>query len=79
MDDVRTAILETQAMDEEHGAFWVGADEDNYVLETRQNREMIIIIFDSEMHYKAKDWAEVEYLYKLVLDEDYESLAAHIN
>ncbi|WP_413669306.1 hypothetical protein ACEN9X_04670 [Mucilaginibacter sp. Mucisp86] len=29
MENVRKAIAETQAMDDEHGAFWVGTEEKN--------------------------------------------------
>lgn len=32
--NVRKAIVETQAMDDEHGAFWVGTEEEDYILET---------------------------------------------
>ncbi len=35
-DDIITAIEETIRMDEEHGAFWVGHMENDYVLEVHK-------------------------------------------
>ncbi|MFD1145419.1 hypothetical protein ACFQ4C_30110 [Larkinella insperata] len=75
IDDVRVAIEETQAMDEEHGAFWVGSDDGENVLEVSKDLNLIAV-FDGneekEYRLKGKDWEEVKTLYELFLKERYD-------
>ena len=78
INDVRIAIAETQQMDEEHGAFWVGTDEEEYILETDKNLDMIAVANGEATKYRAADWKEVEYLYQLLLNEDYTILINHV-
>ncbi|MES2061060.1 MAG: hypothetical protein V4456_04015 [Bacteroidota bacterium] len=78
INDVRIAIAETQQMDEEHAAFWVGTEEEEYILETDKNLDMIVVANGEATKYRAADWKEVEYLYQLLLDEDYTILINHV-
>lgn len=78
IDHVRQAILETQKMDDEHGAFWVSLfiNEEN-VLETHKDLEVIgIFETEPEKQYKAKfdNWTEIENLYKIFLSVDFEKV-----
>ncbi len=80
IEDVRIAINEVQKMDDEHGAFWVGiVDEDEFILEVSKDLRLIAILdreSEEEIHFKAKDWAEVEGLYNLFLNEKFDELKA---
>ena len=78
MDDVRLAIQETIAMDEEHGAFWVGGGDDGqYVLEASQDL-MVVAYFgdDTELRKKFKDWHEIENVYQAFLEEKFDEVKA---
>ena len=72
--DVLIAIAETKEMDDEHGAFWVGTDEEEYILETDKSLKMICVINGESLNYQAKNWEEVEKLYDLLLKEDFAAL-----
>ena len=74
MDNVLTAIAETRDMDDEHGAFWVGTEEEECILETDKSLKMICVIDGNELYYQAKSWDEVIKLYELLLNEDFNSL-----
>ena len=76
MKDVLLAISETREMDDEHGAFWVGTEEEECILETDKSLKMICVIEGSQLFYQAKDWEEVGRLYELLLKEDFKSLVA---
>src|SRR5918911_1473157 len=74
MEDVRKAIIEIQSMNDEHGAFWVGTEEEAYVLEADKSLKMICIVNDQEIKYQAKSWKEVEDIYELLLKEGFSDL-----
>ncbi|WP_114936561.1 hypothetical protein [Mucilaginibacter endophyticus] len=74
MEDVRKAIAQIQSMDGEHGAFWVGTEEEDYVLEIDKSLKMICIVNDQGIKYQAKSWKEVEDIYELLLKEDFSNL-----
>lgn len=74
IENVRAAIVETQAMDDEHGAFWVGTEEEDYVLEVDKSLSMVCVVHDQEIKYQAKSWKEVEAIYELLLKEDFAGL-----
>jgi hypothetical protein len=78
IDDIRTAIAETREMDADHATFWVGTQEEEYILETEQNLDMVAVINGEAAKYRATDWEEVEYLYKLMLNEEYHLLIDYI-
>jgi len=79
MENVRKAIAETQAMDDEHGAFWVGTEEEEYILETDKSLNMICVADNQEIRYQAKSWNEVEAIYELLLIEDFDGLIKAIS
>lgn len=74
LENVRKAIVEIQTMDDEHGVFWVGTEEEDYVLEIDKSLSMICIAHNQEIKYQAKSWREVEDIYELLLNEDYSGL-----
>ena len=83
MEDIKVAIRETTEMDDEHGAFWVGSnDSDNhYVMETHKN---LMLFFNSndnpqnQITVRLNFWTEVESLYRLFLDKNYEQIEKEI-
>lgn len=76
LDDVKLAIQETIAMDQEHGAFWVGLveDEEN-VLETNQSLSVTAVFADGCILKKQfGNWGEIERLYKTFLTGDFDTV-----
>lgn len=78
IQEVRTAILETQQMDDEHCAFWVGVgDEEECILEVSKDLK-VIAVFDQDnanaINKQAGDWREIERLYELLLASNLEAL-----
>jgi hypothetical protein len=71
MADIDVVMIETREMDDEHGAFWVGVNDEEYVLQADKFLNMTLMFDDKETHIKAKDWREVRYLYELLLAGDY--------
>lgn len=73
ISDVQKAIKGLKKADEEHGAFWVSVitDEEN-VLEVDKDRQMTFVFYGEETKYTASDWDEVEMLYRLLLDEEFD-------
>lgn len=78
IQDVKQAIAEVRGMDDEHGAFWVGVcNPDSNVLECHKDL-MVIAIFarepDIEINAQIKDWGQMEKLYELFLNQDFETV-----
>ena len=77
MDDVRTAIAETIAMDDEHGAFWVGTGDEDYVLEVWKDLTTFWYFpGKTDVRKQLPNWEMVEQLFELLLGEDYEQVSA---
>ena len=77
--DVEKAIIKIQESDDEHGAFWVSViTDDENVIETDKNLNIVIVFEGNQSNYKAKDWFEVKELYKLLLDENFEAIKQKI-
>jgi hypothetical protein len=73
--DVQTAIKIMETMDEEHGAFWVGTDEEDVVLEVNLGLTLTMIEDGGEEHNAScKDWEQVLEMYSLLLSGDYSRL-----
>lgn len=68
--DVLDFIEKTKASDAEHGAFWVGM-EDEMVLEVHQDLTVILVnsadTESEETRTQAKDWQAVKSYYQLFL------------
>jgi hypothetical protein len=83
IEDVRDAIKEVQEIDGEQAAFWVGiVDEDEFILEVNKDLSLMAILdreSEEEIHSKAKDWAEVENLFTLFLNEQFDELKKKLN
>lgn len=79
IENVRKVIAETQAMDDEHGAFWVGTEEEEYIWETDKSLNMICVTHNQEIRYLAKSWNEVEAIYELLLKDDFAGLIEAIS
>lgn len=78
INDIKDAIKETLAMDDEHGAFWVSIiiNEEN-VLEMNKNLEVVGIFEDNnDSHYKRKfkNIDEIISIYELFLAEDFDQV-----
>lgn len=80
-DDIKSAIEEAIRMDEEHGAFWVGHMESEFVLEVHKNLDLIFVYGenqDEQIQTKLDNWEEVKHFFKLYFDNDFEKLKAEI-
>ena len=77
-NDIKVAIQETIAMDDEHGAFWVGFnDEYEIILESHKNLTVYgMFDEDSDLQLRAQmdSWSEIEQLYEIFLTKDFEKL-----
>ncbi len=79
LSDIKKAIKDVQTMDEEHGAFWVSViTDDENVIETNKNLTLSIIIDGKELKFQAFDWKEVEGIYEMLLNEQFEKLKKKI-
>ena len=79
LSDIAKAIKDIQKMDEEHGAFWASViTEDENVIETNKDLTLSIIIDGEESKFQASDWIEVEKLYEMLLNEQFEDLKKKI-
>ena len=90
LQDIKTAITETQKMDDEHGAFWVSVFDENdkeVVLEVSKRLKLTLILdpenLDPEtfnqMKSKAADWKAVLGKYLLLLNGEVEELKELMN
>ncbi len=81
--DIQYAIAATKEMDDEHGAFWVGIiEEEETVLETHKDLTVIGIFPQSggeEIRLQLQNWIEVEQLYSLFLDRNFEAVKDLLN
>jgi hypothetical protein len=78
MKDVRTAINETQLMDDEHGAFWVVLENEGpNVLEVSKDLGVIGVFEDDpdiQIKIQAKSWDEIEIFYQILLEGNIQEL-----
>lgn len=68
--DVLTFIEKLKESDEEHGAFWVGM-EDEFTLEVHQDLTVILVdSSDLETRCEARNWDEVRSYFNLFFSGD---------
>ncbi|KAA5533553.1 hypothetical protein F0919_13515 [Taibaiella lutea] len=80
-DDIKTAIAETIQMDDEHGAFWVGHMEKEFVLEINKTLDLLFVYGenqDEQIHTKLDNWDEVKHFFRLYFDNEFERLKNEI-
>ena len=80
-DDIQSAIEETIQMDEEHGAFWVGHMENEFVLEVHKNLDLFFVYGenqDEQIQTKLDNWEDVKHFFKLYFDNEFEKLKTEI-
>ena len=80
-DDIISAIEETIRIDEEHGAFWVGHMENEFVLEVHKNLDLLFVYGenqDEQIQTKLDNWEDVKYFFKLYFDNEFEKLKTEI-
>ncbi|MEX6690175.1 hypothetical protein QTN47_21880 [Danxiaibacter flavus] len=80
-EDVKTAIKETIQMDEEHGAFWVGHLENEYILEVDKDLDLFFVYGqaqEEQLKIKLPSWQDAEHFFKLYFDEEFERLKSEI-
>ena len=80
-EDIKTAIDETIAKDDEHGAFWVGHMENEFVLEINKNFDLFFVYGenqDEQIQTKLDNWEEVKHFFKLYFDNEFEKLKTEI-
>ena len=80
-DDIIIVIEETIRTDEEHGAFWVGHMENEFVLEVHKNLDLIFVYGenqDEQIQTKLDNWEDVKHFFKLYFDNEFEKLKTEI-
>jgi hypothetical protein len=82
MEDIHVAIQETITMDDEHGAFWVGHNDNDNVLEVHKDLQVFYSSNDNpdeQLKTQLNTWDEIQNLYKLFLESDFEQIVLTIN
>ena len=75
LKDIQTALTEVQQMDEEHGAFWMGTDDEDVVLEVQKDLTMTLILCGEICREsKCASWKQAEELYRCFVNGDYEKV-----
>ena len=80
-EDLKTTIEETIKIDEEHGAFWVGHMENEFVLEVHKNFDLFFVYGenqDEQIQIKLENWEDVKHLFKMYFDSQFEKLKKEI-
>lgn len=80
-NDIDAAIKETIAMDDEHGAFWVGHDGE-YVMEIDKSLRIIFVYGEDQQHSliaNLNNWEEAKSLYKQFFESKFEKLKSRFN
>lgn len=80
-DDIKTAIEETKNMVEEHGAFWVGHMENEFILEIHKNLELFFVYGenqDEQIQTKLENWEDAKHFFKLYFDNEFEKIKTEI-
>lgn len=81
LNDLDVAIQETIEMDEEHGAFWVGHADEEYILEVHKDLKLFFAFGereDEQLHIQLHNWEEARFLYQLFFAADFGRLRAEI-
>lgn len=75
LSDVQMALTEVQKMDGEHGAFWMGTDEEDIVLEVQRDMKMTLIL-SGEICRESKcaSWKQAEELYRRFVNGEYDKV-----
>lgn len=79
--DIKVAIQEILKMDDEHGGFWVGNNENEFVMEIHKDLKLFFVANDKpdeQITAKLNSWAEAEKFYQLFLDNRYEQIEEEI-
>lgn len=73
--DIQTALSEVQHMDEEHGAFWVGTDEEDIVLEIQKDMRLTLVLCGEICREtKCANWNQAAELYQFLINGEYDKL-----
>jgi hypothetical protein len=79
--DIEIAVAETMKMDEEHGAFWVGHLENEFILEVHKNFDLFFVYGenqDEQLKTKLDNWENIKHFFKLYFDSEFEKLKTEI-
>ena len=78
---ITKAISDIQYMDDEHGAFWVSVQMDDYenVIEASKTLTIWIQIEDESYDFQAPNWGEVQELYELLLNGQFDEIKEKVN
>jgi len=90
LEDIKTAINETQKMDDEHGVFWVsvfGENDKEIVLEVSKNLRITLVLdpenLDPETFIEkkstAENWEAVLENYRLLLNGEIDKVEERMN
>ncbi len=80
-NDIEAAIEETIQMDEEHGSFWVGHMENEFVLEVHKSFDLYFLYSENQneqMHTKLESWEDIKHFFKLYFDGNFDQLKYEI-
>ena len=73
---ITKAISDIQYMDDEYGAFWVSVQMDDYenVIEANKSLTIWIQIEDESYDYQAPNWGDVQTLYEMLLNGNFDEI-----
>jgi hypothetical protein len=73
---ITKAISDIQYMDDEHGAFWVSVEVDDYenVIEASKTLTIWIQIEDEAYDFQAPNWDDVQALYEMLLNGQFDEI-----
>jgi hypothetical protein len=78
IEDVQDAIKSMKTVDEEHGAFWVATDDEEYVLEASLHLRLVLIEGEEDDKRLSRDWEQVLDMYRLLFSGDYARLKSEL-
>ena len=75
LTDIQSAVSEIQNVDYEHGAFWVGTDEEDIVLEIQKDLRMTLVLCGEICREsKCNNWTQATELYQYLINGEYDKL-----
>ncbi len=75
--DIDTAIEEIINQDEEHGAFWIGNLENEYVLEVHKNLDLFFVYGENQneqLQINLNNWEDVKKIFEFYFENEFEKL-----
>lgn len=79
--DANVAIAETLEMHDEHGSFWIGHIDEEYVLEIHKNLDLFFIYGenqDKQLKVELRNWEQARYFIQMYFAKEFFVLITEI-